>query len=217
MSRIETQAHPTVDDYVDEYPSDDIIEPKEYHFVGPSVHSKPIKLTKLETLETKAHALKDALVRDWVDLAETISAIIDTDLWRQSSYTNRRDYCEHQLGWSYEWCRRIINGAVAVQQTAQLNEAPSNAVATELGRLPEPERAKAIEVLQANDQPLTAERVRVYREISSEGLPATPAKIIEFTDRHIEIRISAEAKRHSKPAEMLRRLADGLDADEIGG
>lgn len=56
-----------------------------------------------------------------------------------------------------------------------------------------------------------------YREISSEGLPATPAKIIEFTDRHIEIRISAEAKRHSKPAEMLRRLADGLDADEIGG
>ena len=104
-----------------------------------------------------------------------------------------------------------------MQQTAQLTEAPSNAVATELGRLPEPERAKAIEVLQANDQTLTAERVRVYREISSEGLPATPAKIIEFMDRHVEQRITAEARKHSKPAEMLRRLADGLDADEIGG
>ena len=214
MGRIETQAHPDIDDYVDQ---GDIIEPPRYRAIEPAQQVKPVKLTKLETLETKAHALKDSLVSNWVDLAETISAILDTDLWQQSGYTNRRDYCEHQLGWSYEWCRKIINGAVAVQQTAQLTEAPSNAVATELGRLPEPERAKAIEVLQANDQTLTAERVRVYREISSEGLPATPAKIIEFMDRHVEQRITAEARKHSKPAEMLRRLADGLDADEIGG
>jgi len=210
MGRIETQEHPPIDDYAD-YQSDDVIESPKYRAIEPARQNKPVKLTKLEQLETKAHQLKDSLVSNWIDLAETISAIIDTDLWKQSQYKTVRDYCKDQLGWSYEWCRRIVNGAVAVQQTAQLTEAPSNAVAAELGRLPEEVRAEAIKTITANDQPLTADRVKVYREISSEGLPATPATIVAHIDKHIEGRVLAEARKHSQPAEMLRKLAKELE------
>lgn len=207
MAHFEIQHHPDIGDYVD---NGDVIEAPKYRVVD-TVQHKPVKLSKLETLETKAKTLRDSLVSNWVDLADTISAIIDTDLWKQSGYRTVRDYCKEQLGWSYEYCRKIISGAVAVQQTAQLTEAPSNAVAAELGRIPEAERAEAIKTITANDQPLTADRVKIYREISNDGLPATPEEIVKYEDKHIEQRILTEAKRHSKPAEMLRRLAEGLE------
>ena len=210
MGRIETQVHPDADDYAQSFPDDDVIESPKYRVVD-TVQHKPAKLTKLETLETKARTLRDSLVSNWVDLADTISAIIDTDLWKQSGYKTVRDYCKEQLGWSYEYCRKIINGAVAVQQTAQLTEAPSNAVAAELGRIPEAERAEAIKTITANDQSLTADRVKIYREISESGAPATPEEIIRYTDQHIEQRVLTEAKKHSKPAEMLKRLAEKLE------
>lgn len=202
MARIETQ----LSDYVDQ---GDLIEPANYRVVD-VLQSKPAKLTKLEAAETRAHALFADFKRNYVDLAEAISSIIDTDLWKQSGYQTVRDYCREQLGWSYEWCRRIINGVAAVQNSELLTEAPSNAVATELARLPEEGRAEAIKTLTADDAPLTAERVKAYREVSEEGLPATSETISKYIDAGIEQRVMREARKHSQPAAMLRRLADEM-------
>lgn len=208
---IESQSHPDIDEYV-EYPLDDVIESAQYRVLDNVRQAKPARLTKLETLEVKAHELKNSLVSNWVDLADTISAIIDTDVWRESGYKTVRDYCRDQLGWTYEWCRKIINGAVAIQQSPQLTEAPSNAVATELGRLPEAVRAEAIKTITADDAPLTAERVRAYREVMSAGeLPPSNETIVKFIDAGIERRVLAEAKKHSQPAAMLARLAQEIE------
>lgn len=203
MPRIETQ----LSDYVDQ---GDLIEPPNYRVVD-VLQRKPAKLTELHELENKAQALAATFKRDYEALADVLRQILKTDLWRQAGYTTQRDYCWEQLGWSYEHCNNIMDGAAVSKASEMLSGRVSSSAATELARLPEGERETAIKMIAAIGEPLTADSIRAYRKANQDGNKPTEDEYRGQIDAGIEQRVLAMARKHSQPAAMLRRIADEME------
>jgi hypothetical protein len=190
-------------------------------------------LPELFDLESRVHSLHDDVVKPALSM---ISGLLKDILYgdaangrpaayrQQNDFKNVRQYCEHRLGWSYEYCRMLIRAGDVIEANPKLGKLHvSVSAANELARLTESQRDAVVEAVMSSGVRPTAEVVRMYASGVSDGVRSVNADgvkvcteiesgsnnaVVDSVDRRIESEVHRAIVRHSSPERGLLRVLD---------
>ena len=133
----------------------------------------------------------------------------------QGDFANIRQYCEHRLGWSYEYCRTLIRAGDIAASYPQIGSISAHA-ANQLARLGPEKRDEVVAAISDKQIEPTGAAIRMYAEAAisiDSGLLDTHAQYAVLSsevDRRIELQVVGLLKNHSDPMAGLLKAQGQL-------